>query len=46
MGSRRVVLIPETLSERVSAMYANNPALAPAFAEGLNAHALASADAG
>ncbi len=43
---RRVVLIPETLSERVSAMYAGDPVLAPAFADGLNAHALASANAG
>ena len=43
---RRVVLIPETLSERVSAMYAADPVLAPAFAAGLNAHALASANAG
>lgn len=43
---RRVVLIPETLSERVSAMYAGDPVLAPAFAQGLKAHALASANAG
>lgn len=43
---RRVVLISETLSERVSAMYARDPVLAPAFAQGLKAHALASANAG
>lgn len=43
---RRVVLIPETLSERVTTMYAADPALAPAFQAGLNAHALASANAG
>lgn len=43
---RRVVLTPETLSERVSAMYSADPVLAQAFAEGLNAHALASVNAG
>ena len=34
-ASRRVVLIPETLSERVSAMYSADPVLASAFVEGL-----------
>lgn len=45
-GPRRVVLIPATLSERVSAMSVCDPALAQAFAEGLNAHVLASPNAG